>query len=94
MPLACHRGRQRPLVPPVNAEYLHKRLPKSKLEFIDALHFVWEDAADTYVGGRLRESLVTAPAGNLAIETEQGVDGRTGLHPYFRSTGPHKNRCT
>jgi hypothetical protein len=23
-------------------------LPKSKLDIIDALHFVWEDAADTY----------------------------------------------
>jgi len=36
------------VVPPVNAEYLHERLPKSKLEIIDAGHFVWEDAADTY----------------------------------------------
>jgi hypothetical protein len=36
------------VVPPVNAEYLHERLPKSKLDIIDAGHFVWEDAADTY----------------------------------------------
>jgi len=35
-------------VPPANAEYLHERLPRSKLDLIDALHFVWEDAADTY----------------------------------------------
>jgi hypothetical protein len=33
---------------PVNAEYLHERLPKSKLDLIDALHFIWEDAADAY----------------------------------------------
>jgi pimeloyl-ACP methyl ester carboxylesterase len=43
-----------PVVPPVNAEYLHERLLKSKLEIIDAGHFIWEDAADTYA------SLVTS----------------------------------
>ena len=41
-------GARDPVVPPVNAEYLHERLPKSKLDIIDALHSVWEDAADTY----------------------------------------------
>jgi len=41
-------------VPPANAEYLHERLPKSKLDIIDAAHFIWEDAADTYA------SLVTS----------------------------------
>jgi pimeloyl-ACP methyl ester carboxylesterase len=35
-------------VPPVNAEFLHERLPKSKLDLIDAGHFIWEDAADQY----------------------------------------------
>jgi pimeloyl-ACP methyl ester carboxylesterase len=35
-------------VPPVNAEFLHERLPYSKLDIIDAGHFTWEDAADTY----------------------------------------------
>ncbi len=35
-------------VPPVNAEFLHERLPKSKLDTIDAGHFTWEDAADEY----------------------------------------------
>jgi pimeloyl-ACP methyl ester carboxylesterase len=35
-------------VPPVNAEYLHERLPRSELNIIDAGHFIWEDAADTY----------------------------------------------
>ena len=37
-----------PVVPPVNAEDLHERLPKSKLDLIDALHFIREDAADAY----------------------------------------------
>jgi pimeloyl-ACP methyl ester carboxylesterase len=35
-------------VPPVNAEFLHQRLPKSKLDIIDVGHFTWEDAADEY----------------------------------------------
>jgi hypothetical protein len=35
-------------VPPANAEYLHERLPKSKLDLIDALHVIREDAADAY----------------------------------------------
>ena len=47
-PVLIINGARDPVVPPVNAEYLHERLPKSKLEIIDAGHFVWEDAADTY----------------------------------------------
>src|SRR5262245_36854789 len=35
-------------VPPVNAEFLHERLPKSKLDIIDVGHFTWEDGADEY----------------------------------------------
>jgi pimeloyl-ACP methyl ester carboxylesterase len=37
-----------PLVPPVNGEYLHERLPNSKLACVDAAHYVWEDRADQY----------------------------------------------
>jgi pimeloyl-ACP methyl ester carboxylesterase len=40
-------GRDR-AVPPVNAEFLHERLPHSKLDIIDAGHFTWEDGADQY----------------------------------------------
>jgi pimeloyl-ACP methyl ester carboxylesterase len=36
------------VVPPVNAEFLHERLPNSKLNIVDAGHFTWEDAADEY----------------------------------------------
>jgi pimeloyl-ACP methyl ester carboxylesterase len=36
------------VVPPVNAEFLHEWLPKSKLDFIDPGHFIWEDGADQY----------------------------------------------
>jgi pimeloyl-ACP methyl ester carboxylesterase len=35
-------------VTPSNHRYLHQRLPKSKLDLIDAGHFTWEDAADEY----------------------------------------------
>lgn len=35
-------------VPPGNGEFLHERLPKSKRDFIDAGHFLWEDGADEY----------------------------------------------
>src|SRR5262249_3770827 len=47
-PVQIINGARDPVVPPVNAEYLHERLPNSKLDLIDAGHFIWEDAADTY----------------------------------------------
>ncbi|MCW3050620.1 MAG: hypothetical protein JWO74_4904 [Solirubrobacterales bacterium] len=47
-PVQIIAGAHDPAVPPVNGEYLHDRLPKSKLDIIDAGHFTWEDAADEY----------------------------------------------
>ena len=47
-PVQIINGTRDPVVPPVNAEFLHERLPKSKLDLIDAGHFIWEDAADQY----------------------------------------------
>jgi pimeloyl-ACP methyl ester carboxylesterase len=47
-PTLIINGARDPVVPPVNAEYLYERLPDSKLEILDATHFVWEDAADQY----------------------------------------------
>jgi pimeloyl-ACP methyl ester carboxylesterase len=47
-PVQIIAGARDPAVPPVNAEYLHERLPNSKLDLIDVGHFVWEDAADEY----------------------------------------------
>ena len=51
-------------MPPVNAEFLHDRLPHIKLDIIDAGHFTWEDAADEYAalvtswwGGRVLAGL-------------------------------------
>jgi pimeloyl-ACP methyl ester carboxylesterase len=53
-PVQIINGLRDPVVPPVNAEYLHERLPCSQLRLIDAGHFIWEDAADEYA------ALVTA----------------------------------
>jgi pimeloyl-ACP methyl ester carboxylesterase len=47
-PVQIIAGARDPAVPPVNAEFLHERLPKSKLDVIDAGHFTWEDGADDY----------------------------------------------
>jgi pimeloyl-ACP methyl ester carboxylesterase len=47
-PVQIIAGMRDPAVPPVNAEYLHERLPDSKLDLVDAGHFVWEDAAVEY----------------------------------------------
>jgi pimeloyl-ACP methyl ester carboxylesterase len=47
-PVQIIGGGRDQVVPPVNAEFLHERLPNSKLNFVDAGHFTWEDAADEY----------------------------------------------
>ncbi len=47
-PVQIIAGAHDTTVPPVNAEFLHQRLPRSKLTIIDAGHFTWEDAAAEY----------------------------------------------
>jgi pimeloyl-ACP methyl ester carboxylesterase len=47
-PAQIINGAHDPAVPPVNAEYIHQRLPKSKLDLLDSGHFAWEDRADEY----------------------------------------------
>jgi len=47
-PVQIIAGRHDTAVPPVNAEFLHDRLPHSKLDILDAGHFTWEDAAGEY----------------------------------------------
>ena len=47
-PVEIINGLKEPVVPVVNAEYLHERLPNSKLDIIDGGHFIWEEAADDY----------------------------------------------
>jgi len=53
-PVQILSGKRDAIVPPVNAEFLHDRIPGSKLDMLDAGHFIWEDAADQYA------ALVTA----------------------------------
>jgi pimeloyl-ACP methyl ester carboxylesterase len=47
-PVQIIAGARDPAVPPVNAEFLHERLPHSRLDIVDAGHFTWEDAAAEY----------------------------------------------
>ena len=47
-PVQIFAGAHDPAVPLANAEFLHERLPNSKLDTIDAGHFVWEDGADEF----------------------------------------------
>jgi len=66
-PVQIIAGSRDSAVPPVNAEFLDARLPRSRLDIIDAGHFVWEDAADQYaalVTSWWREGCATA--GSLA----------------------------
>jgi pimeloyl-ACP methyl ester carboxylesterase len=47
-PVLVFAGKRDVVVPPANAEYVHARLPKSKLEIMDSGHWAWEDAADDF----------------------------------------------
>jgi pimeloyl-ACP methyl ester carboxylesterase len=47
-PVQIIAGARDAAVPPVNAEFLHDRLPNSRIDIIDAGHFTWEEAADDY----------------------------------------------
>jgi pimeloyl-ACP methyl ester carboxylesterase len=47
-PVQVIAGRNDPVVPVSNAEYLHARLPNSKLDVLEAGHFTWEEGADEY----------------------------------------------
>ena len=47
-PVTIINGRNDRVVPLANAEFLDERLPASRLEVIDAGHFVWEEAPTEY----------------------------------------------
>jgi len=47
-PVTIINGRRDPVVPLGNAEYLHERLPNSRVEIIDGGHFIWEEAPTEY----------------------------------------------
>jgi hypothetical protein len=45
-PVQLIAGRHDPIVPPVNATFLHERLPASKLDILETGHFTWGDDTD------------------------------------------------
>lgn len=47
-PVQIITGRNDPIVPVANAEFLHARLPNSRLDVLDAGHLAWEEAPDEY----------------------------------------------
>jgi pimeloyl-ACP methyl ester carboxylesterase len=47
-PVTIINGRNDRVVPLANAEFLHQRLPTSRLQIIEAGHFVWEEAPTEY----------------------------------------------
>jgi pimeloyl-ACP methyl ester carboxylesterase len=57
-PVQIIAGRRDALVPPSNAEFLHKRLADSKLDILETGHYTWEDGADDYL--RLTRSWIEA----------------------------------
>ena len=53
-PVLIIGGANDDLVPQVNHEFLHERLPNSRLEPLPAAHFCWEEVPDLYGGSVLR----------------------------------------
>lgn len=47
-PVRIIAGVRDAVVPSVNAEFLHDRLPDSRLDFVDAGHFCWEERPELY----------------------------------------------
>jgi pimeloyl-ACP methyl ester carboxylesterase len=41
-------GRDDPLVPAANSEFLHERLPNNRMDLLPAGHFAWEEVPDLY----------------------------------------------
>jgi pimeloyl-ACP methyl ester carboxylesterase len=47
-PVTIINGQHDRVVPVANAEFLNQRLPNSRMEIIDAGHFIWEEQPDRY----------------------------------------------
>ena len=52
-PVTIVSGRHDPVVPLANSEFLHERLPNSRLEVIDGGHFIWEEEPARYAAAVL-----------------------------------------
>ena len=76
-PIRIIAGERDPLVPLANAEYLHERLPFSRLAVLDTGHYAWEDAAEQW--------------GSIALEwIEGGYQAAKALD--FRTAGSSSAR--
>ena len=60
-PVTIINGRHDRVVPVANAEFLDERLPTSRVELIDAGHFVWEEAPEEYAAIIL-DSIASKPS--------------------------------
>jgi pimeloyl-ACP methyl ester carboxylesterase len=67
-PVQIITGRRDRLVPVANAEFLLARLPNSRLEVLDAGHFVWEEAAGPYA------AIITAWVNGGYLTGNSGMD--------------------
>jgi pimeloyl-ACP methyl ester carboxylesterase len=47
-PVQIVSGRDDPIVPKINSEYLRDNLPNSRLDLVTATHYAWEEAPDLY----------------------------------------------
>ena len=47
-PVTIINGRDDRVVPVANAEFLDQRLPNSRVEIVEAGHFIWEEAPQQY----------------------------------------------
>jgi pimeloyl-ACP methyl ester carboxylesterase len=56
MPVTIVSGRNDPVVPLANSEFLDERLPNSRLEVIDGGHFIWEEQPARYAAAVLGSS--------------------------------------
>ncbi len=61
-PVTIVNGRNDPVVPISNAEYLDARLPHSRMVVIDAGHMVWEEAPREYAAAVI-EAILSPPTG-------------------------------
>ena len=52
-PVLLMSGAKDELVPLVNAEFVHERLPNSRMGMLQAGHFAWEEVSDQYADGLL-----------------------------------------
>lgn len=82
-PVQIITGRNDPVVPVANAECLHEHLPHSRLDVIEAGHFVREEAADDFAA-----AITTWWQANAWTPWPGPLSGRAGAPAPGRARGP------